>query len=161
MKTIPKTIIFLFVLIALSVNSCAQHFTYNAVRISHVSYLRKSSGQILEQILVDLENNKVYKRINTHKNFKQIENNLELAIMSDSLKFSQLKSLSRQSAVEQDNPIYQNEYGYYKVEYLQLNNSDEVYGESFLLNKPYLDSQQDDYKVITEYYALILALMRL
>ena len=144
-------------LLSVSGSIDAQNLEFDVIRISKISYLRKPNGEVKEQILIKLNNNKVYKRKKVNAKYKLIDTKKDVSIFSDSLKLAKIKNLSLQSG-NQYSGLYHNEYGYFKIELIKLNFQDEIYGESFLINQPYNTQEKEEHELINEYVNLVKSL---
>ena len=60
-------------LLSVSGSIDAQNLEFDVIRISKISYLRKPNGEVKEQILIKLNNNKVYKRKKVNAKYKLID----------------------------------------------------------------------------------------
>lgn len=158
MKKIIKSAIFLVLLLSFSDNLTAQKQQFDVVRISKISYLKTPYGEVKQQILIELDSNKVYQRKKINGKYKLLETKNDITIFSDITKINKLKNYSAHIADEQYAGLYHNEYGYFKIEFIKLNYQDEIYSEAFLINQPYKTKDDEERKLINEYYELIISL---
>jgi hypothetical protein len=141
-----------------AVNSFAQRGEHQVIRISRVSYVFNHSGSIKRQVEIDLSCNKVYRRKKANRKFKEFKSSTDISLFKDSLKIERLRDISKSLARSSEECLYHNEYGYYRIELLTFNEEDLVYGETFLINRPYECLDQRDLIVVSEFFQLITSL---
>lgn len=129
------------------------------IRITRISYVQKSFGTLQSQLKIDLNSNKVYFRKKCNRKFKEFQTKQDLSLLSDSTTISRIKEISKSTAVNDEECTFHNEYGYFKIELIQLNLQDEIYGEIFLINNPYECMNENDKVLVRAYYNLIIALL--
>lgn len=155
----------LVILFSLTRNSVSgQTNDFNHVRISRVSYgIFKNFGIVKSQLLIDTETSNVYYRKNPKRKFKLIQTTIDVELLSDSITVNRLKEISI-STIDFKSEMcrYHNEYGYYKIELLTMvDQRDEIYGESFLINHAYECLDPNDLILVRTYRELILNLLKL
>lgn len=137
----------------------SQTKSYNAIRLSRISYVHHSSGTIEKQALIDLENNKLYFRKNNKRPFREFQTTQLTSPFADSLNLSRIKAISQSCAGNSPLCTYHNEYGCYRIELILLDNKEEVYTESFLINNPYECLDKTDQSLVRAYLELIQELL--
>lgn len=158
MKNITRSILVLLLLSLNTEYSFSQLEEYDIIRISHVSYVHKPFGAVKEQLKIDLKHNKVFYRKNLRRKFKEVQTIQNISLFNDSIKMARLKEISKLISKNNDECLYHNEYGYFKIEVIKLNREDEIYGEIFLINQPYNCKDENDQGMVRVYYDLIKAL---
>jgi hypothetical protein len=151
MKNFTQLIIILLLIILKTGYSFSQFEEYTIIRISRISYIQKPFGTVKHQLKIDLESNKVYYRKNLKRKFKEFQTTQNISLFKASLKIERVKEISKLISVNDEECLYHNEYGYYKIELLKLNREDEIYGEMFIINTPYECKDENDQILVRLY----------
>lgn len=160
MKNIVQLFMLLFLIGLKTGYSFSQIEEYDIIKISRISKVSNHEGTITEQLKVDLENNKIYYRKKLYRNFKELHTNINYSLFSDSLKIERVRQISKLISENDEECVYHNEYGYFKIELIKLDRENEIYGEIFLLNVPYKCQDENDQILVRTYYYLIIELFK-